>query len=168
MSSAPWMEVARTQIGVEETPGRGTTARIADYHAETSLHARDDETAWCSAFVNWVMKQCDLVGTRRADARSWLQWEHGERCDPKPGAIAVLWRGKPIGWQGHVAFVDRIEGETLWLLGGNQGDAVSIAPYPSSRLLGCRWPKPATVPAAPGNQGGQATWSPRSTRLSSR
>lgn len=146
----PWMDIARAELGVKEIAGPADNPRIVVYHAETSLHAKDDETAWCSAFANWVMKQCGIDGTRQANARSWLTWDGGERCDPKPGAIAILWRGKPVGWQGHVAFIDRIEGDTLWLLGGNQGNAVSIAPYPKSRLLACRWPKSA--PAAPGKK----------------
>jgi uncharacterized protein (TIGR02594 family) len=143
MTDTPWMEIARAEIGVTETPGPGTTLRIREYHAETTLHAKDDETAWCSAFVNWVMKQCGIEGTRQASARSWLTWAGGERCEAKPGAIAVLWRGKPVGWQGHVAFIDRIEDDTLCLLGGNQDNAVGIAAYPKARLLGCRWPKAA-------------------------
>lgn len=139
------MAVARAEIGVKEIKGPDDNARIVAYHAETNLRAKDDETSWCSAFVNWVLDQCGIQGSREANARSWLAWEGGQRCEPQPGAIAILWRVSRIGWQGHVAFIDRIEGDTLWLLGGNQGDAVSIAPFPKSRLLGCRMPK---APAA--------------------
>jgi uncharacterized protein (TIGR02594 family) len=135
-----WMQIARKELGTKEKPGKDHEPRILEYHSATNLHAKDDETAWCSAFLNWVMKQCGIEGTNEANARSWLHWKQGERCDPKPGAIAVLWRGNPIGWQGHVAFIDHIEGDTLWLLGGNQGNRVSIAAYGKARLLGCRWP----------------------------
>ena len=141
MIEPQWMTIARGEIGVRERPGADNNLRILDYHAQTALHAKDDETPWCSAFVNWVLAQCNIEGTRRADARSWLTWAGGERCEPKPGAIADLARGKRLGWQGHVAFIDRCDDKTLWLLGGNQGNAVSIAEYKRDRLLGCRWPK---------------------------
>lgn len=142
MSTEPaWMQIARKELGVKEKPGKAHEPRILEYHAETSLHAKDDETSWCSAFVNWVMRQAGIKGTGKADARSWLTWADGDRCEAKPGAVAVLWRVKPLGWQGHVAFIDKVETGSLWLLGGNQGDRVSIAQFPKSRLLGCRWPK---------------------------
>ena len=41
-------------------------------------------------------------------------------------------------WQGHVFFIDRIEGPWVWGLGGNQSDAVNVKRYPVSKLLGVR------------------------------
>jgi uncharacterized protein (TIGR02594 family) len=140
MTDPRWMQIARNELGVKEKPGKVHEPRILEYHSETRLHAAEDETAWCSSFVNWCLKQCGIEGTREANARSWLHWSGGERCEPKIGAIAVLWRGAPVGWKGHVGFIERIEPNTLWLLGGNQGDKVSVAAYPKHRLLGCRWP----------------------------
>jgi uncharacterized protein (TIGR02594 family) len=145
----PWMDIARGELGVKETPGPGTTPRIAEYHQHTSLLAKDDETSWCAAFVNWCLDKAGYPANHKPNARSFLElmdWH----CAPQIGAIAVLWRVRPIGWQGHVGFIDRIEGDNIFLLGGNQGNAVSIAPFPKSRLLGCRMPK-KPVPAAPGN-----------------
>ncbi len=34
------------------------------------------------------------------------------------------------------------------LLGGNQGDAVGVAAFPKTRLLGFRWPQPQPAPQA--------------------
>lgn len=144
---APWMDIARAEIGVSETPGSGTTPRIREYHQHTSLRARDDETSWCAASVNWVLDKAGCPANHKANARSFLELTDWA-CDVKPGAIAIFWRERPTSWKGHVGFIDRIEGNTIYVLGGNQGDAVSIAPYPRTRLLGCRWPEPA--PAAPG------------------
>jgi hypothetical protein len=39
---------------------------------------------------------------------------------------------------GHVGFYAGIEANDVLVLGGNQGDSVSIAPYLKSRLLGVR------------------------------
>lgn len=143
----PWMDIARAELGVKEIKGDADNPRIVEYHQHTSMLAKDDETSWCAAFVNWCLDKCGHSANHKPNARSFLELV-GWHCEPKPGAIAVFWREKPVGWKGHVAFIDRIEGNYIYVLGGNQGDAVSIAPYPKSRLLGCRWPKPA--PAAPG------------------
>jgi hypothetical protein len=47
----------------------------------------------------------------------------------------VLARGNS-SWQGHVAFFEREEKGRIVCLGGNQSDRVSLASYPTSRLLG--------------------------------
>jgi uncharacterized protein (TIGR02594 family) len=134
-----WWPIAVGEVGVHEQPGTDHEARILEYHRATTLAAKDDETNWCSSFVNWCLRQVAIPGTGNAAARSWLRW--GQVLElPRRGAIAVLWRGKPDGWQGHVGFLDRLEGDRIWLLGGNQGNAVSIAAFPRARLLGYRWP----------------------------
>jgi hypothetical protein len=55
----------------------------------------------------------------------------------RPGDIGVIPRGTSA-WQGHVFFIDRVEGKWLFALGGNQGDAVSVQRYPVSKLIGLR------------------------------
>ena len=136
-----WAEIAFREMlaGIEEIAGGGHSLRVLDYHQTTSLKASDDETAWCAAFVGWCLRQALILGSQKANARSYLLW--GEEIEkPRPGAITVLWRGQPSGWQGHVGFyVGELEHSVL-LLGGNQGNRVSIAPYPKSRVLGHRWP----------------------------
>lgn len=54
-------EIAKTQIGIKETAGRESTLRILEYHHATYLKATSDETAWCSAFVNWCFIQAGLL-----------------------------------------------------------------------------------------------------------
>lgn len=43
-------------------------------------------------------------GTHRANARSRLAWSNNSLGKPVYGAIAVLWRNQPNGWEGHVGF----------------------------------------------------------------
>jgi hypothetical protein len=43
-----------------------------------------------------------------------------------------------------VAFFVRAEGRDIYLLGGNQHNSVCILPYPTTRLLGLRWPSEAS------------------------
>ncbi len=140
----PWLEYAFREYGVRETRGRRTTPNIARYLASVGLSGYGDETAWCSAFVNWCMEQAGIQGTRRANARSWLNW--GGLCLGVPvyGAITIFWRERRTSWKGHVGFYMGRNGNRIELLGGNQGNAVSIREYPASRLLGYRWP--ASIP----------------------
>jgi uncharacterized protein (TIGR02594 family) len=138
MTDTAWMQIARAELGISEIIGPADNPRIVAYHATTTLQSKDDETPWCSAFVNWCLAQAGIKGTWAANARSWINWGRFE--GRKPGAIVVLWRGSPDAATGHVGFVDRIEADKVWILGGNQGDRVSIAPFPLSRVLAFRWP----------------------------
>jgi len=136
----PWLKIAQQELGVKEKSGSGTNPRIVEYLKSTSLGRPDnekDETPWCSAFVNWVLKQVGVEPrTNSAWARSWLNW--GVPTDePIPGTIAVFSRGPNAG---HVGFYLDEDEDRVKVLGGNQGDAVSIAWYPKTSLLGYREP----------------------------
>lgn len=133
----PWLVVAEAELGVREVPGPGDEPRVIGYHAATTLHATDDEVPWCSAFVCWVFEQVDILPTRSARARSWMTWGQAIRFPPL-GAVVVISRG--TGDQGHVGFLVEREGDSIYLLGGNQGDAVSVAKFEVSRVLAYRWP----------------------------
>lgn len=141
MREAPWLDVAVGELvrGVAEIPGVGHNVRILEYHQATSLRAADDETPWCSSFVNWCLRQKWIRGTNSARARSFEEW--GRPIGPTPGAIAVLWRGLPGGATGHVGFYLGETAQSVILLGGNQGNSVSVALYPKSRVLTFRWPR---------------------------
>ena len=95
---------------------------------------KDDETAWCSAFVNWVCKKANLEYSGALNARSWLNIGC-EVANPEIGDLVVFWRGDPNGWQGHVAFFIREAKNHIYVLGGNQNNQVKISAYPKSRLL---------------------------------
>jgi uncharacterized protein (TIGR02594 family) len=129
---------AEGYLGLEEWPGAKHNPQIVKMFAEAG-HAwvKDDETPWCAAFVGAVLGQAGLRGSGKLDARSYLTW--GEKVtEPELGDIVVLWRGSPDGWQGHVGFYAGMRGDYVLILGGNQGNAVSIEPYAKSRLLGYR------------------------------
>jgi uncharacterized protein (TIGR02594 family) len=134
----PWLKTAEGEVGIKEAPGKADNPRVLEYHAATSLGAKDDSVAWCSAFVNWCMKQNDIPRTNSASARSWLNW--GVRlAAPRKGCVTVLKRGNnPV--QGHVAFYVGDAAGGFRLLGGNQTDQVKVSTFPKSMLLGYRWP----------------------------
>jgi len=147
-----WLEIAFNELGVEEIPGPEHNPRIQEYLAAVDLPGAEDETAWCSAFVNWVMKQAGHERTGSGAARSWLTYGN-EIMDPLYGDIVVLWREDPDSWKGHVGFyagMDRKK-ERIFILGGNQGNMVSVRAYPADRLLQYRRPVIGLVTANGGN-----------------
>lgn len=141
-----WLEIARKEIGVKETPGPKATSRIVEYLTVTPLAegGQSDETAWCSSFVNWVMKQAGIRGTGSAAAKSWLTW--GESRSHRPGAVVVIKRivgRSPVTTSGyHVGFFVSGNGTTITLLGGNQSDSVKESVFSLGKwdVLACRWP----------------------------
>lgn len=134
-----WMAIARSQLGVLELPGRSHAAAIIAYHSTTTLKGQTDEVPWCSSFVNWVMKKTGIPGTRSAAARSWMQW--GKETEPRVGAVVVLSRGSDPG-SGHVGFyAGPGTAGKIKLLGGNQGNKVSIQSFSLKQVLAYRWPK---------------------------
>lgn len=140
-----WLRVAYGELsrGVRERRGPEDDPSILDYLSATNyggpLH---DEVPWCSAFACWCMEQAGVKSPRAANARSWLDW--GEPLTtPRRGAIAVFARGAGE-LAGHVGFWLQSLAFADVLLGGNQADAVSVAPCQRAgrahRLLGYRWP----------------------------
>lgn len=132
--------------------------RILEYFAATGQKKKGGWTeanSWCSAFVNWCMRQSGIIGTHSAMARSWLHWHHGVKLDqPRIGAVVVFPR-PPDPQQGHVAMVWNIRDNHLDVLGGNQGahganaklhtaavsSHVSIGNRTVGTALGFFWPK---------------------------
>lgn len=132
------LTIAKAELGVRELGEAQSNERIQDYFAALSPHGYSDSVPWCSAFAAFVVSKAggDISGVSLA-ARSWLQI--GIIVDqPAPGDIVVIWRKDPASWQGHVGFyLGETEAE-VFLIGGNQDDQVSIAPFPKSRVLGYR------------------------------
>ena len=135
----PWMEWAFLALGYGVKKGRDRPI-IYDFLRFAGRSKVDDETPWCSAFVNYCMEQAGIQGTRRADARSWLRWGRSCLGGPQFGCVVVLWRDDPASKKGHVGFYTGFRGKKLLLLGGNQGNTVSVSEFPKSRVLQYGWP----------------------------
>jgi uncharacterized protein (TIGR02594 family) len=151
---APWMLKAKAELGTEEIRGNQHNPRVVEYlRTTTNISARyqeQDETAWCSAFVNWVLLRSGVPGTNHALASSWLNW--GSRLHgPQYGAITVVRKasggadaatGSSSG--NHVGFLVDAQGSRIRLLGGNQGGGVRVQyswyNLGSYQVRGYRWP----------------------------
>jgi uncharacterized protein (TIGR02594 family) len=134
-----WLRRAKQEIGVKEIPGPKHSIRVLSYWELSKLPFRDDETPWCAGFVGAMLEDVGIKSTRSGMARSYATW--GQPCGPVPGAIVVFWRGSKTGTAGHIGFVvGKDQAGNIMTLGGNQGNAVTIAPFSPARVLGYRWP----------------------------
>lgn len=142
MSQPPWMAYAWAGLGQRESSGAATNPRIADYFRRVGQPSTtSDETAWCAAYVGAALEASGVASTRSLLARSYLNW--GAAVDaPSSGAIAVLSRTDNPA-QGHVGFLIGETASHVILLGGNQSNAVTVAAFDRSRVLGFRMPKSA-------------------------
>ena len=137
----PWLKIAYQERGVKEYTGSADNPRIVEYHKSTSLshsYANQDETPWCSSFVNWCMEKSNYEGTDSAWARSWANW--GKKiATPRRGCIVVFQR-PPNPNSGHVGFYIGETASHIRLLGGNQMHEVNISPQSKDNFLCYRWP----------------------------
>lgn len=92
-----------------------------------------DNIAWCSAFVNWVMRESGYPHTNLPLAKSWLKMG---KSTPEfsMGSVVVLKRGDQ-SWQGHVGFAVCERDDKIYVLGGNQADQVNISAYKKSDVI---------------------------------
>ena len=132
-------EIARGYIGTTEGPGPANNPVIMEMYGSVGHDwVEHDSVAWCAAFVGHCLEKAGIRSTRKLTARSYLDWGVPvEIAEAQPGDIGVIPRGSS-SWQGHVFFIERIEGAWVWGLGGNQSDAVNVKRYPVSKLLGVR------------------------------
>lgn len=139
-----WYARVHELIGTQEALSSGRCNPVVQaMFPAVGLSANADcrRIPWCSVFVNFALKGEGYPVTGSAMARSWLRW--GVSLDtPRMGCVVVMWRGKyDDGESGHVGFFEREDARFVYVLGGNQGDAVSVARFPKSRVLGYRWPR---------------------------
>lgn len=135
-----WLERAREYVGLREIAGPRHEEQILRWWEAIKAPFRDDETPWCAGFVGGILEDCGMRSSRSAAARSYMSWGM-DAGQPRQGAVVVFWRGKRSGWSGHVGFVVGVsDAGDPWVLGGNQGDAVSVRKFSKARVLGYRWP----------------------------
>jgi uncharacterized protein (TIGR02594 family) len=145
---APWMIVAKSQIGIYQWIGpEKDNDKVMKYWEAVyfkEFPRAHDDTAWCSAFASWVMETAGVQGARSASPLTWKNW--GRQLDrPAVGAVAVM------EWPGggkHVGFVAGIDARTgnIILLGGNQYHAGVNYNASSKPIVGYYFPEDYIVP----------------------
>lgn len=125
---------------IKELPGAQHHPYIQWAHMLCALGSdQPDETPWCSSFVNAICWQLRLPRSKSAAARSWLTIGQAVSIEfAKVGYDVVVLKRGSNAWQGHVGFFAGYEEGLVHVLGGNQGNAVTIAKFPKTDLLGIR------------------------------
>lgn len=136
----PWIAEARRHLGQRETPGNKHNPFIVGiWSAIGAGWFKDDETPWCAGFVAYCLKHAGRPILGPAQVGRALAWvDYGVKLDePAYGCLAI----KSRNGGGHVGFVvGRDEKGRLMVLGGNQDNSVSIAPYNQFVFQSFRWP----------------------------
>ena len=133
----PWIAEARKYIGQREIKGASHNTLILSWLDKLKAWWKNDEEPWCGVFA----AQC-LSSSNREIPKNWYRAKEYLNCGtalstPAYGCIVVFSRTGG----GHVGFVvGKDKYENLMVLGGNQGDAVSIQAFSISRVAGYRWP----------------------------
>lgn len=150
LKSPFWVHKALSYLGLKEFQGKRHNEKILYWWKKINAKFNDDETPWCAGFVGGVLEECNIRSSRSAAARSYCKWGV-LLAGPAVGAVVVFWRGKPSGWSGHVGFViGKDQFGNLMVLGGNQGNAVTVKPFSRKRVLGYYWPKEQVLPMKAG------------------
>lgn len=124
--------------GLHDIPGKDSNPQIVEFfHSLGYAWINDDETAWCSAFLSYIFKLANLPYSKKLSARSWLDLGIAIQ-NPKLGDVAVFWRIDKNGPYGHVGLFVKQDGDNIYILGGNQSNAVDIELFSKSKLLGYR------------------------------
>lgn len=135
---------ALTQLRIHETSGPKATEQIVAYWKEGKLDtwkpSEGDETPWCAAFVCAMLERGGVQSTRKANAKSYRTWGHPVVGAGLFGAVVVMDRAKGQPWQGHVGFCCGFTAQDVHVLGGNQGNSVSIAAFPQKRIVAVNFP----------------------------
>jgi uncharacterized protein (TIGR02594 family) len=106
-----------------------------------------DSVPWCGVFVAKCLDEAGITSPPFAvRAKAWVNWGANLRAERlAPGAVLVFER--PGG--GHVGFYVGEDADAYHVLGGNQGDSVSVARLAKERCIARRWPNGRPVLGKP-------------------
>lgn len=159
---APWMEIAKKEIGTSESKNM---ERIKQYCKEG---AGSGYTYWCAAFISWCLKQAGVKFTGSMSSQfptvSPGTSEFTKLDKPQYGAIMVLKKsggstGSTKASVGHITFFVKDNGDGKFTgLGGNQGNQVKESNYSLTTgggftLVGAYWPKSMSSTGTSGTAG---------------
>lgn len=145
----PAYQLALQEVGTVEWKDGHNPKVLAYFKDSGHAYVKDDETAWCAAFVGAMLARAGIKPSGKLTARSYLDWGHPvDLADARPGDIVVIPRGNSA-WQGHVFFFVKKSGAFVEGLGGNQADSVNVQRFQAKKILGVRRPPRLVEQAAP-------------------
>lgn len=146
-STPSWLQIAKDCVGLKEIPGRKHNSTILSWLERLGAWWRDDETPWCGVFVAHCLREAGQPLPKNwMRALAWADYGSNLRSTHvAPGAILVFARQGG----GHVGFYAGEDTNYYYVLGGNQGNAVSISKIAKTRCTAIRWPKGEPVVGGP-------------------
>lgn len=126
------VEIARTQLGIHESPGnKNTGPQVDEYLKSVGL---GPGYSWCMAFVYWcygeAAKQLGVVNPLAKTGGVLDQWNrrrlHFGYVQPMPGDIFIMDFGKGLG---HTGLITKVEGLWIYTIEGNSNDEGSREGY---------------------------------------
>ena len=128
--------------GVKETVGTGNNPEIMSWADECGIKYDADVVPWCGLFAAVVAHRAKKpIPGSPLWARSWALWGSPAPV-PSLADVLVFLRGNG----GHVGLYVGEDIDCFHVLGGNQGDTVSIARINRSRLIAARRHYPIGTP----------------------
>lgn len=140
--------VAVGLIGTKEKVGPAHNPEILRWARELKAASvfPTDEVPWCGLFVAWCMRQANRSAPEHFyRALTWAGWTGGQKAEggPQLGDVLVFQRSGG----GHVGFYVGEDATAYHVLGGNQGNAVSITRIAKARCTAIRWPAGVPLPS---------------------
>jgi uncharacterized protein (TIGR02594 family) len=118
--------------GVREKIGPADNPEIMQWAKECGIGYAGDSVPWCGLFMAVCARRAGWISTPANNALWALNWGHWGDPSPRPMLGDVLTFRRPTG--GHVGFYVGEDFTAFHVLGGNQGDAVSIVRILRGRL----------------------------------
>lgn len=130
-----WMKIAIDEIGISEISGVEHNERILEYHSVTRGGIAPDEIPWCASFVCWVLNKAGFVNPKSKASRDFIDFGLSVSSDSMQYGDIVLLSRTLDRTKGHVGFLFSETEKSVNLLGGNQGNQVSVSPFDKSRII---------------------------------
>lgn len=139
--------LAHKFVGTAEIAGAVHNPQVVAMLKMVNPTVNDDETPWCSAFVNYIAYLMGCEQSKSLAARSWLKVGKPVLLEDAAMGFHVVVLKRGVGDQpgpsvidapGHVGFFCGLDNGGVVVLGGNQGNSVSYSTFPKSRILGIR------------------------------
>lgn len=122
-------------IGTKEIVGKKHNPKVLEMFDEVGWgYINDDETPWCGAFVGYCAKKADLTIPKIAiRASEWADWGTEQNIAMLGDVLVFERKGG-----GHVGIYCGEDETAYHVLGGNQGNQVSIVRILKSRCTAIR------------------------------
>jgi len=146
------IQLALKEYGIQEVVGKGSNKTIISWRDELNQAGvkiagySDDDIPWCGLFAAIVTFRRANVATEVVKDPLWARnWEYYGVRSNQPGLGDILVFVRDGG--GHVGFYIGETSDAYLVLGGNQGNRVSITSISKTRCIAKRRPPYLNMPA---------------------